>query len=138
MARGDFNTAQFWRPDAFEDRSRPRGLGNVLARRRRLRFRLTEPFGQTLDSTFRPVRTGEPHTPGTADRGTARIGGPERRVDGGGDLRKGQATRKMLAQRGAMLRRPVERLHSRSAPVSSYGGYIWYSEFQVKYDFRNT
>src|ERR1700722_15702048 len=138
MAGDDFNTAQFWHLDAFEDRPWPRGLGNVLARRRRLRFRLTEPFGQTLDSTFRPVQTGDPNPPGAADRGSARIGRPERRVDGGGDLRKGQAMRKMLAQRGAMLRRPVERLHSRSAPVSSYGGILWYSEFQVKYDFRNT
>src|ERR1700689_1127655 len=99
MAGGDFNTAQFWRPDAFEDRSWPRGLGNVLARRRRLRFRLTEPFGQTPDSTFGPLRTGEPHSPGATDRGAARIGRPERRVDGGGDLRKGQTIRKMLAKR---------------------------------------
>jgi hypothetical protein len=55
----------------------------------------------------RPGGTGKPHPPGAADRGIAGIGGVESRVDGSGDLGKGQPPGEIVAQRLRMFGLPA-------------------------------
>src|SRR4030081_2877056 len=97
MARIDFDTAEFYRLGAFENRHGPHELGCVaftqFAKQRR--FSAQWWLGPVLAS----VRTAKSHSRGAADRGIAGIGSLEFCVDRIRDFGIGHALGQIFPQR---------------------------------------
>ena len=85
------------------------GLGNVALARSCRRCGVCACRRWLRTASVRPVRTGKPHPPGAADRGTAGIGGPEFRVD-----RLARFPKRTCPWRDIRAARPNARAPSRS------------------------